>query len=161
MDILQNNNNSGKEEHPVRCTHCASTVNIRHGKYQRAHPHKPELVNVQRYLCKSPVCLRKTFSILPFPFLPIIRHFHQTLFCFYTLFSEEKRTQADTARQLGVLRGVSKRLTVFCGRFIPWFNREKHIGEWGPDPEANPACSWPNYTRDFSQALYPRRWVMY
>ena len=152
MHILLKKNDSGKEEYPVRCSHCASTLNIRHGNYQRAHPDRDELISVQRYLCKSPDCPWKTFSMLPFPFLPIIRHFQQTLFYFHALFNEEKRTQADTARQLNVLRGVSKRLAAFCARFIAWFNREKHIGTWGPDPEVNPDATWADYTRDFSQA---------
>jgi len=152
---------SGKEEHCVRCPHCATTLIVRHGTYQRAHPHEQELINVQRYRCKSPACPWKTFSILSYPFLPIMRHFQSTIFFFHALFNIGKKTQADTARKLGVTRGVIKRLDQFCHRFVPWFTQEKYIGAWGPDPETYPERFWMDYTRDFSQALYPKRWEMF
>ena len=151
---------SGKSEHSVRCPHCATTLIVRHGTYQRAHPHEQELINVQRYRCKAPDCPWKTFSILSYPFLPIVRHFQQTVFFFHSLYNVERKTQADTARQLGVTRGVIKRLARFCHRFVPWFTQEKHIGVWGPHPEVSPEHFWIDYTRDFSQALYPMRWKM-
>ena len=151
---------SSKREHPVRCPHCATTLVIRHGKYQRAHPDETELINVQRYRCKSPACPWKTFSILSYPFLPVVRHFQQTIFFFHSLYNVEKKTQVSTARQLGMTRGIVKRLAQFCRRFVPWFTMERHIGAWGPDPEIDPGRFWINYTRDFSQSLYPKRWVM-
>jgi hypothetical protein len=161
MYSLFENNDSGKEEHPVRCPHCATSLTIRYGRYQRAHPEEPELVDVQRYRCKSPDCPWKTFSILPYPFLPIMRHFLKTVFFFHSLFNIDRKTQAHSAKQLGLTRGVIKRLARFCRRFIPWFNLEKNIAPWGPDPEANQERFWTDYTRDFSQALYPKRWVMF
>jgi len=161
MHTIFKNTSSGKGEHCVRCPHCATILIFRNGTYQRAHPHKKELIKVQRYRCKSPACPWKTFSILPYPFLPIVRHFQQTICFFHFLFNIEKKPQADTARQLGVTRGVIKRLDQFCHRFVPWFTMEKYIGVWGPDPEAYPERFWMDYTRDFSQALYPKRWEMF
>jgi len=161
MHRLSENNASDKEEQFVRCPHCATPLTIRYGRYQRNHPEKPEQVNVQRYLCKSPCCPWKTFSILPYPFLPIVRHFLQTLFFFHCFFNIAKNTQAQTARQLVVTRGVVKRLTRFCDRFTPWFHSEKKIALWGQDPEADHNRFWPDFTRDFSQALYPKRWAMF
>lgn len=161
MNSLFENNDSGKEECSVRCPHCATPLTIRYGRYQRAHPEETELVNVQRYRCKAPDCPWKTFSILPYPFLPIVRHSLKTLFFFHCLFNIDRKTQALSARQLGLTRGVVKRLAGFCHRFIPWFNQEKNIALWGPDPEADQECFWTDYTRDFSQALYPKRWVMF
>lgn len=160
MHIVSKKPTFDKTDYTVLCSHCASPVNIRYGTYQRAHPHKNELVRIQRYLCKSPDCPWKTFSILPCPFLRIMRHFHQTLLWLYVHFHEKGMSQAETARQLGVSRGVCKRLALFCSRFLPWYERERHIGEWGPDPEATPTRSWPDYTRDFSHAFYPKRWAM-
>ncbi len=160
MHTIFKNTYSGKGEHSVRCPHCATTLIIRHGSYQRAHPHEQELINVQRYRCKSPSCPWKTFSILSYPFLPVVRHFQQTIFFFHSLFNVEKKTQANTARKLDLTRGVVKRLAQFCHRFFPWFTMEKHIGAWGPDPEMAPGSFWMDYTKDFSQSLYPKRWVM-
>ena len=161
MHSLFENNGSGKEEHTVRCPHCATSLTIRYGRYQRAHPEESELVDVQRYRCNSPDCLWKTFSILPYPFLPIVRHFQKTIFFFHCFFNIDRNTQAHTARKLGLTRGVVKRLASFCHRFIPWFNLEKNIALWGPDPEVGQERFWIDYTRDFSQSLYPKRWVMF
>jgi hypothetical protein len=72
-----------------------------------------------------------------------------------------KKTQAHTARKLILTRGVVKQLATFCQRFIPWFNTEKHIAPWGPNPEADQIRFWIDFTRDFSQALYPKRWAMF
>ena len=161
MSSLFKNNASGKEERPVRCPHCATPLTIRYGKYQRAHPEESKLVDVQRYRCKSPSCHWKTFSILPYPFLPIVRHFLKPLLFFHFLFNVERKTQAHCARQLGLTRGVAKRLADFCHRFIPWFKLEKAIALWGPDPEVDYERFWTDYTRDFSQTLYPKRWIMF
>ncbi len=160
MHRLSENNSSGKQEPLIRCPHCATSLIIRYGKYQRAHPEEPELVDVQRYRCKSPDCPWKTFSILPYPFLPVVRHFLQTLFFFHCLFNIARNTGARTAKQLGVKRGVVKRLASFCNRFNPWFHSEKKIALWGQDPEADQNQFWTDFTRDFSQALYPKRWLM-
>ena len=149
---------SGKKENQVCCPHCASTLIVRHGFYSRAHPKEEREVSVQRYFCKSPICPWKTFSVLPYPFLPFIRHFHKTLlFCHYLFYGKHTR-QADTARRLNITRGVAKRLVSFCWRFIPWLNHEKRVAEWGPSPQKSSAAFWPDFTRDFSQAFYPQRW---
>lgn len=152
-------NQSGKKEFTVCCPHCASRLIIRYGFYQRAHPREEYEIAVQRYLCKSPECPWKTFSVLPYPFLPIIRHFYKTLLLCHCLLNGKQGSQAATARQLGVGRGIVKRLGVFCRRFIPWLNREKIIADWGPDPKDNPAVLWSHFTRDLSQAFYPKRWA--
>jgi hypothetical protein len=160
MHRLSENNCSGKQEPLIRCPHCATSLIIRYGKYQRAHPEEPELADVQRYRCKSPDCPWKTFSILPYPFLPVVRHFLQTLFFFHCFFNIAGNTGACTAKQLGAKRGVVKRLASFCKRFNPWFHSEKKIALWGQDPEADQNLFWTDFTRDFSQALYPKRWLM-
>ncbi len=161
MYILFENKASGKQERSVRCPHCATSLTSRYGKYQRAHPEEPEPVDIQRYRCKSPDCPWKTFSILPYPFLPVVRHFPKTLFFFHCLFNIDRKTQAQSARKLALKRGVVKRLVGFCHRFILWFNLEKNIAPWGPDPEEDPERFWTGYTRDFSQSLYPKRWEMF
>ena len=52
---------------------------IRSGTYRRAHPEQDIAVRVQRYRCKVPFGPRVTFSVLRQPFLPIFRHFYQTM----------------------------------------------------------------------------------
>jgi transposase-like protein len=150
-----------KIEHPIRCPHCASLAIIRHGKYQRGHPLESRLVAIQRYRCKSPDCPWKTFSLLPYPFLPIVRHFYKTLLRCHTILNRQRKTQAYTARWLGLQRGVVKWMGDFCRKFIPWLNLEKKIAVWGPDPGGKKATFWMDFIRDFSQVFYPKRWEKY
>lgn len=159
MSTLFEINHYGKLDYPLRCPHCASSIFIRHGTYLRSHPEdESRQVTIQRYLCKCPNCPWKTFSVLPHPFLPIVRHFFQALLFFHYLSNVQKKSQAAIARQLNVTRGVVKRLGIFCCRFIPWLNHEKEFADWGPGLEAKPAELWPNFTRDFSQTFYPKKW---
>jgi hypothetical protein len=154
------NKQSGKKEPQVQCPHCATSLIIRYGKYQRAHPERPIQVDIQRYRCKSPVCPRMTFSLLPYPFLPILRHFYHTLLFCHLLFDSNKVSQAYGARQMQLTRGVFKRLREFCSKYILWFDREKEIADWGPDFKTSPSCSWSDFTRDFSHSFYPKRWAI-
>jgi hypothetical protein len=147
-----------KQEPLVRCPHCATSLIVRYGTYQRAHPEKPILVKVPRFLCKSPRCPRITFSVLPHPFLPIVRHFSQTLLCCHFLCNIDKASQAEGVRRMGLSRGVIKRLSVLGRKFTPWFNHEKKIADWGPNPDTNPLLFWTDFTRDFSRVFYPKRW---
>lgn len=149
---------TGKEEKPVCCPHCASQLVIRHGTYPRAYPHKDGEVKVQRYLCKMPICPRTTFSIPPFPFLRVVRHFYATVLYCNLLYNVQSLKQATVAKELGVTRGVAKRLATFCSRFIPWFNRERKFADWGPAPEGTPKTLWPDFLRDFSHSMYPGKW---
>lgn len=159
MSTLFEINHNSKQEYPLRCPHCASSIIIRHGTYLRSHPTEDaKQVAVQRYICKCPNCPWRTFSVLPYPFLPIARHFFQTLLLFHCLSDLQNKTQAAIARQLKVTRGVVKRLGIFCRRFIPWLNHEKEFAVWGPDPEGKSATLWPDFTRDFSQTFYPKMW---
>jgi hypothetical protein len=151
---------SYKEEQQVRCPHCATSLTICYGNYKRAHPEKPIQVDIQRYLCKFPDCQWKTFSVLPHPFLPIIRHFYHTLLLCHLLCNIKKMTQVAVSRQLGLSRGIIKRLSAFSHRFSPWFHREKKIADWGPAPDTNPTRFWPEFCRDFSQSFYQKRWLI-
>lgn len=150
---------SDKGEPQVRCPHCATSLTIRYGNYQRAHPEEPIQVNIQRYLCKFSECQWKTFSVLPYPFLPIIRHFYHTLLLCQMLCNTEKMIQAVIGRQLGLSRGIIKRLSAFSYRFSSWFDREKKIADWGPNPATNPDRLWSDFGRDFSQSFYRKRWL--
>ena len=158
MNTLLKIDESCKEEPLIRCPHCANTLISRNGTYQRAHPQGSVPVKVQRFLCKSARCPWATFSLLPPPFLPIIRYFFRTIDYCHCLCNIEKASQAEGTRQMSLSRGVIKRLSAFGRKFFSWFNHEKKIADWGPDPDANPPQSWPDFTRDFSQSFYPKRW---
>jgi hypothetical protein len=130
---------------------------IRNGTYPRFDPERKVEARIQRYRCKVPRCPRVTFSVLPKPFLPIVRHFYQTILYCRSLFADGGLTQAEGARKLGVTRGVARRLLALAGQVIPWLDREKKIADWGPDPTARQGRFWNEFTRDFSQSFYPWR----
>jgi len=161
MHTVLTKGQSCKQEPLLRCPHCATSLIIRYGTYQRAHPEESIQVKIQRFVCKSPLCPRLTFSVLPHPFLPIVRHFFQTLLCCHFLCNIDKRSQAEGVRRMGLSRGVIKRLSAFGKKFTPWFNHEKKIADWGPYPNNNPPPSWSDFTRDFSLVFYPKRWPMH
>ncbi|MBU1413972.1 transposase [Myxococcota bacterium] len=158
MIILLKIDETFKEELLIRCPHCANTLISRNGSYKRAHPHESVPVRVPRFLCKSPLCPWVTFSLLPPPFLPIIRHFFRTLDYCHDLCIIKKASQAEGARQMILSRGVIKRLSAFGGRFFPWFNHEKKIADWDLDPHRESTLCWPDFTWCFSRAFYPKRW---
>ena len=150
---------SDKKKQQIRCPHCFSTLIIRHGTYQRAHPQKLSThVKIQRYLCKSNPCPGNTFSVLPYPFLRVVRHFFTTVLLCRNLSESPQHSQASIARQLRLKRGRVKRLCEFCQRFIPWFRHERRIADWGPSPEENPNTFWFDFIRDFSHYFYQTRW---
>lgn len=145
-----------KKEQRIHCPCCATSLNIRYEFYQRVHPFKEGHISVQRYRCNTPECPRKTFSVLPYPLLPILRHFYHTLlFCHVSC--RKKLSQADGARKMKMHKGTYKRLRVFCDKFFPWFNREKKIAGWSLQSGVVTSCSWADFTRYFSQHFYPNR----
>ena len=158
MNSLLEIDKSRKQEVPIRCPHCATNCIISYGSYYRAHPDLPDLQRIPRYRCKSPACSWKTFSVLPQPFLPIVRHFSGTIRrCMSAIGG---LSQAQCTRIFGLSRGVVRRLVVLGTRFLPWFDHESKIADWGTDPDTIPIPLWPDFTRDFSQSFYPRRWLM-
>ena len=146
---------SGKKKQSIRCCHCASTLVVRNGTYSRNDPRKDTEVRVQRYLCKSPKCPWQSFSTLPISLLPIIRHTYGRVHSCLAMV-KKGMNQAAIARRLEVKRGVIKRLEIFCLKFISWFEQEKKIADWSLDPLE----FWSDFTRDFSQHFYPKRWVV-
>lgn len=159
MHILLKIDKLRKQEPRILCPHCATSLIICHGTYKRAHPEESIQVKIQRFLCKSPLCPWVTFSVLPYPFLPIVRHFfHSLLYC-HILCDIDKESQAEAARRMGLSRGVIKRLSALGRRFTSWFVHERNIAEWGPDPLQDPALLWTDFTRDFSRVFYPKRWL--
>ena len=86
---------------PVVCYWCNNRVNIiKYGKYQRYGFTSDELIDIQRYLCKHDQC-RRTFSILPHPFLRISR-FSLCLFNELLRLCDEHTPIAEIARCFAV-----------------------------------------------------------
>lgn len=146
-------NTASAKKNNVRCCHCSSQLIIRNGTYARNDPQSDRQIRVQRYLCKSPKCPWISFSALPPPILPVVRHTYKTLFDSYAMFGHGL-SHAIIARQMGITRGVVKRLETVCGKFMAWFKWEQTIADWG----ASPLKAWQDFTRDFSQYFFPGKW---
>jgi hypothetical protein len=139
----------------ILCSHCSGTAVIRHGTYGRYKPGKDTKIPIQRYLCKSPGCKWRTFSVLPYQVLPVIRHNLEALFDCYRKQVIDQVSQAALARYMQISRGVARRLADFSRRAVSWMNHECTLADWG--------CAlkrfWEAFTRDFSQNFFPGRWI--
>ena len=153
-NTLLENAPSDKKKRPIRCSHCSTTLVVRNGTYPRNDPQNDTEIRVQRYLCKSPECTWYSFSVLPAPLLPVIRHAYEKLFSCYAMI-QKGINQAAVARKLSLGRGVVKRLKPLCRKFITWLDQERKVTDWGLDP----LLFWPDFTRDFSQSFFPERWI--
>lgn len=156
-DTLNHKDITGKNEQDICCPFCSLTRIIRHGTYLRNHPERNEQVRVQRLLCKNTQCPVKTFSVLTYPFLRIVRHWYWTVEQVYCLM-QEGFYQASIARVSGVMRGVSRYLMDFSKHIFPWIDREQPIADWGSCFETDPCRIWPQFIRDFSYRFYPNRY---
>ena len=156
-NTLNNQTFSSKLKQWRCCPFCSMPLIICSGFYDRYHPERGEPVKIQRYQCKAPECPVKTFSILPYPLLRIVRHTAKKIRQVYKL-AMAGVNQASISRILGLSRGVVKRLMEFSGRFFPWLAREQGIADWGPDLNKDPCKVWPLFIRDFSHAFYPQRY---
>lgn len=152
---------SDKNKPHICCPYCANALIIRYGVYLRAHPEKQEHVKVQRYLCKVPDCPTKTFSVLDYPFLRYLRHFYPSLERCHCLCLIHRISQAAAAREMGLTRGIIKRLSEFGRKFFPWLDQERKIADWGADFETDPDSVWPNFLRDFSHRFYSIKWGIF
>lgn len=158
MPTLSSSHPFRNQEPRISCPLCGNSLFTRNGSYPRRHPEKDVgVVRIPRYRCKVRRCPRVTFSVLPHPFLPIVRHFYQTILYCRSLFTDSRLPQAEGARKLEVTRGVARRMLALTKRVIPWLDREKNIANWGPDPTTRQGRFWDKFTRDFSQRFYPWR----
>ena len=77
-NTIVKNDASAKKNLHVLCCHCSSSLTVRNGTYPRNDPKNNTEIRVQRYLCKSPECPWKSFSVLPELVLPVIRSWNRS-----------------------------------------------------------------------------------
>jgi len=134
------------------CTHCGNRDSyVKWGFYSR-YLFNDELIKIQRYRCDNDLCPRKTFSVLPHAFLPIVRASLCMLMYVLELY-EKGHLVADIARRTGnewprIRRWISKAIVI-----RDWLRRENK----GAFPCLSPNTQWNSFTRDFSWAFYPNR----
>ena len=123
---------------------------IKWGTYTRYLFQGEDTVRIQRFRCLNSRCYRFTFSILPHPFLPILRLplcFFLTMLALY----QDGCSVADLARQSGKGWPVIKRALAFAGRIQTFLQDELFA------PCLQPAVAWTRFTQAFSWALFPQR----
>ena len=142
---------------PVVCCWCNGSSHIKYGTYRRYAVGSTELIKIQRYYCKHDQC-RRTFSILPHPFLRISRSTLCLLQALLVLCGEQVPV-AHIAKALGVSWGTVARNIVKAGSILSWLRGEAESdASWAPTPCMNPPVHWSSFIRMFSAKFYPKRY---
>lgn len=161
LNIVLELNRIAKENQtgPVACHWCNNQVNIiKYGSYKRYGFSGQEQIRIQRFLCKSDNC-RRTFSILPHPFLRIAR-FTLCMLIGLMLLLDQKTPVAEICRRLGLTRSMVDRAIKKGRAILDWIDQEaKAEVRWGPSPCMDPAAHWSDYIRMFAMKFYPKRYA--
>ena len=143
---------------PLVCCWCNNRVNIiKYGKYQRYGFTSDQLIDIQRYLCKHDQC-RRTFSMLPHPFLRITR-FSLCMFNELLRLVDEQLCIARIARRFAVSWPPIPRSIKMARRIADWIRQEaKTKPPWSPHPCLHPCPCWSEFIRMFAAKFYPKRY---
>ncbi len=125
------------------------------GSYERRQVPGSGLTKIMRYRCLDPVCPRKTFSALPHPFLPVLRHKLCTLRKIAEL--SQKHSKAAIAKASGLTWGVVRRAISRGRQICEWMKNEAPAAAWGQSPCLSPSNLWVSFTRSLSVFLFPDR----
>ena len=145
-----------KMNHEIKCPECGERVRIwGHGSYGRFALAGTYQVAVPRFRCLEQRCLRRTFSILPFPFLRVVRHSLCTLMVLAMIILKGEKSKSALARELKVGRRSLNRAYAKGIEVMEWFERESTFACWGRWPPHRPQSSWTAFTQAFSHRFYP------
>ncbi len=147
-----------KSTGPIACCWCNNQINfIKYGSYKRYAFTTDQLVKIQRYLCKFDKC-RRTFSILPHPFLRITRFSLCMLEQILILFAQQLLI-AEIARGFGQSWPTINRTIQKASDILAWIDQEaKTDPSWGSRPCLNPGQCWSEFIRMFAAKFYPKRY---
>jgi ribosomal protein S27AE len=138
----------------VICPQCGERqLVIKWGSYRRYLFCDDETVTIQRFRCLNRHCSRCTFSVLPHPFLPVLR----VPLCFLRALLSlhgEGCSIARLAREAGKRWAVIRRFLTLADSVKAFLKREfTDIGS----PCLKPAIVWTEFTQRFSWAFFPNR----
>lgn len=144
---------------PPCCPHCHERWRIvRYGRYWRyRYGCSSERIPVARYACRNPDCPRRTFSLLPHGFLPQMRMPLCLLMAMYRLHVAASVPLNALARMLHHSWTTIRRAVALARRLLDWCRQEVTAEAMAPWP-CHPA-RWPAFTRAFSYAFRPGRYV--
>ncbi len=143
---------------PVECTWCNNSANIiKYGTYHRYAFTGGELIPIQRYLCKRELC-KRTFSILPHPFLRITR-FSLCIFRMLLNMIQQKMPVSQIAFSSDLSWSAVHRAIQSAGKIFSWIRQEAVTDpQWAPCPCMNPPQNWSHFIRMFAAKFYPKRY---
>jgi hypothetical protein len=142
----------------ILCPKCGERHRVtKYGFYSRYLFSGGELTAIQRHCCGNRECPRRTFSILPHPFLPILR----VSLCFLMMLLEVREREGQTVSHLAAVIGSTwstvRRMLRRAAVVRQWFSREQEVALWGPSPCFDPRLHWTAFTQAFSWAFFPDR----
>jgi len=143
-----------KPAQAICCPCCGNRERTtKYGFYERYNFDEQALVSIQRFRCDNDQCPRRTFSVLPHPFLRVLRA-SLCMFRFILSLWESGQSIALVARKTGQT----------WPRIQRWISRAEDIrSRLGSDdafsalPCLKPIQGWTEFVRDFSHACYPGR----
>jgi hypothetical protein len=140
----------------IKCPECGERIRIwGHGSYERYALAGVDRVVIPRFRCLKPRCRRKTFSILPFPFLRVLRHSFCTLMVLAMTFSQAQKSKSAWARELKLGRRSLDRALAKGKEVMGWFAIESTVAGWGRWPPHQPESHWTAFIQAFSHRFYP------
>lgn len=142
----------------IRCPQCSELRRIvRHGHYQRYRYESHERMAVARYACRNPDCPRRTFSVLPHSYLPVVRMPLCLLLALYRQHVAKTQAINELARKLRHGWNTIRRAVCLARRILHWCGQEirAEAMPWWPCH----ADHWPAFSRAFSWAFLPRRFL--
>lgn len=155
FDELAKENQTG----PIACHWCNNQDSIiKYGTYKRYDFSERDQIRIQRYLCKRGQC-KRTFSILPHPFLRYTRFTLCLLIAMLQLLDQQVGT-AQACRQLGLCRSMAYWAMGKGRDILRWVDQEaKTEPSWAPSPCIDPAGRWSDFVRMFAMKFYPKRYA--
>ena len=161
LNIVLNLNEIAKENQtgPIACHWCNNQDNIiKYGTYERYEFSGQGRIRIQRFLCKRDRC-RRTFSILPHPFLRLTRFTLCLLSALLQLLDQQVGI-APACRSLGLCRSMAYWAMDKGRDILQWIDQEVQTEpSWAPSPCIDPAGYWSDFVRMFAMKFYPKRYA--
>ena len=144
---------------PIVCHWCNNQDNIiKYGFYKRYEFLGKVKIRIQRFFCKRDKC-RRTFSILPHPFL----RFTSLSLCMFTVLLQlfdQGIPIAEICRRLGLSWSMADWAIKRGRRILYWIDQEaKTEPTWAPSPCIDPPGHWSEFIRMFAIKFYPKRYA--
>jgi len=161
LNILEVFDRIAKENHtgPIACHWCNNKDNIiKYGTYKRYNFSEQAKIRIQRYLCKKGHC-KRTFSILPHPFLRFTRFTLCLLIAMLKLLDQHVGI-AQVCRHLGLCRSMAYWAMDKGRDILQWIDQEAQTQpSWAPSPCIDPKGFWSDFVRMFAMKFYPKRYA--